>query len=129
MSLVSLRPRELHSFISPNYLAISNRQTAGEAVQLLRVRVKSFKDRSSYLYVTDEEKRLLGVLQMQDLLVSDPGVLVSALMKRAVVFISETASCEEAVEMFRASSFFMVPVVDQIIGSWELSTGGKFLLS
>ena len=104
---------ELSSFVQNDYVAISHRVKAGEAIELLKSQANRFRDKSSYIYVTDEEKRLVGVLQMQDLLVSDLGTPVTELMKPEVISVSENASREEALRLFERFRFFAIPVVDQ----------------
>lgn len=103
---------ELRPLIQCDYIAISRRAKVVEAIDLVKERLGSFKDKSSYLYVVDERHHLKGVLQMQDLLVSAPECLVEDLMESQVVSVSQDATKAQAAELFRKFPYFAIPVVD-----------------
>lgn len=110
----------VQSWIHSEYFSISAGKTVGEAIRELRKWGKESGDDSAYLYVTDEQGRLAGVLRMRDLLTNDSSVSVKQIMKRPAVSILETGSQAEALQLFKSYSFFALPVVNstgQIIGA------------
>jgi Mg/Co/Ni transporter MgtE len=70
-------------------------------------------DNISYVYVTDEEEKLVGVLTLRDLILNPPGVTVSTLMRRDVVRLRVDDSLKEVAETFKKYKFLTIPVVDQ----------------
>ena len=65
-----------------------------------------------YIYVTDENERLRGVLRVRDLLFSKPHLKVRDIMIREVRAVSVHADQEEIARMFKHYGFPVVPVVD-----------------
>lgn len=65
-----------------------------------------------YVYVTDTEERLRGVLRIRDLLFSKPERRVRDIMIREVRAVSVHADQEEIARMFKHYGFSVVPVVD-----------------
>lgn len=65
-----------------------------------------------YIYVTDDEKHLLGVLRMRDLLFPKKSTKLSELMIHDPYKINVDASLEELSNFFEDHNLFGVPVVD-----------------
>lgn len=65
-----------------------------------------------YLYVTDDEKRLQGVLRMRDLLFPSRDIKLSSLMIRNPYKVSVDASLDDLRNFFEEHNLFGVPVVD-----------------
>lgn len=65
-----------------------------------------------YLYVTRRDGRLIGVLNMRDLLLAAPGDRIESLVRRNVLSVTDTTDREEVVTMMRERGFFALPVVD-----------------
>ena len=103
---------EIESLISKDYIAVSNHETVGKTVASLRDRKKDFQSKVAYLYVTDDDGKLIGVLRTRDLLIEDPTESIARVMKPSAVHVLESATLEEVLRMFRTHSFFALPVVD-----------------
>lgn len=76
-------------------------------------------DRPVYFYVTDDDKRLVGVLPVRRLLEAAPERNISELMIRHVVMLPEDATVVDALEMFVLHRFLALPVVNakkQLLG-------------
>ena len=65
-----------------------------------------------YLYVTRRDGRLIGVLNMRDLLLAAPGDGMESLVRPNVLSVTDTTDREEVVTMMRERGFFALPVVD-----------------
>ncbi len=103
---------KLESFISKDYFSVSSFRTVGESVALLRQHKEDFQNKFSYLYVTDESNKLVGVLRTRDLLLEDFSKEIRIVMDESVVSVSIGASMEKLIELFHTHSFLAVPVVD-----------------
>jgi magnesium transporter len=66
-----------------------------------------------YVYVTDDEERLVGVLSLRDLIVSPPTKLVSEVMIPEPVTVGVLASQNEVAEVVAHYNLLAVPVVDE----------------
>ncbi|ASN06504.1 magnesium transporter [Virgibacillus necropolis] len=65
-----------------------------------------------YLYVVDEDKRLVGVLSLRDLIISEEDTLIEDIMSGKIVSVSVAKDQEDVAQMMRDYDFLAVPVVD-----------------
>lgn len=87
--------------------------TIAETIERLRgMEDLNQTDEYFYVYVTDTNQRLRGVLRIRDLLFSRPQRLVREIMIREVRAVSVHADQEEIARMFKHYGFSVVPVVD-----------------
>jgi len=70
-------------------------------------------DNISYIYVTDEHEKLVGVLTLRNLILNQPEVIVNSLMKRDVVKLKVDDSLKQVAETFKKYKFLTIPVVDE----------------
>lgn len=87
--------------------------TISETIERLRgMEDLNHTDGYFYVYVTDTNDRLRGVLRIRDLLFSKPERQVRDIMIREVRAVSVHADQEEIARMFKHYGFSVVPVVD-----------------
>jgi len=94
------------------YIAVGAEETAGGAIELLR-EWEPDAETIYYVYVTDSEERLVGVLSLRDLIVSPPTTLVSEVMIPEPVTVGVLASQNEVAEVVAHYNLLAVPVVDE----------------
>jgi len=73
----------LRDYIIPVHTAVHIDQTIEEAILFLRQ--KHIEDEIIYIYVVDDEQKLIGVVPTRDLLLSDPGVAISSVMDTSLI--------------------------------------------
>lgn len=83
--------------------------TAQQAIAAIR---KTPREALHYLYVTDREGKLVGVLNMRDLLLASPRDPIAKFVKQDVISISDTMNREEVVDLMQDRGFLALPVVD-----------------
>ncbi|MEZ0323312.1 MAG: CBS domain-containing protein, partial [Hydrogenothermaceae bacterium] len=66
-----------------------------------------------YIYITDEKKRVVGVVSLKDLIKSPENAMLRDIMIRDVIVAKENQTKEEAIELFRRYDLYMLPVVDE----------------
>ncbi len=94
-------------------IAVSEDLTISETIEKLRGMEDLVEaDGFFYVYVTDRNGRLRGVLRIRDLLFSKPERKVRDIMIREVRAVSVHADQEEIARMFMHYGFSVVPVVD-----------------
>ena len=65
-----------------------------------------------YLYVTDQERKLLGVLSLRTLLLALPTAFIDKLMDRDLISVAPDASAEDTASTIARYDLLAVPVLD-----------------
>ncbi|WP_442600320.1 magnesium transporter [Neobacillus sp. D3-1R] len=99
------------SIMTTEFIAISKNQTVRSAMFILKNEAPR-AETIYYLYVIDEEKHLVGVISLRDLIVSHDDVMISEIMYDRVVSVSVGEDQEEVVKKMKDYNFLAVPVVD-----------------
>jgi len=86
--------------------------TVEQLVQKLREHDEDLHLHGQYVYVEDARRRLVGSLQLRDLLLAPRGRLVDELMERDPVHVRVDAGVPELVACFEQERVYGVPVVD-----------------
>jgi magnesium transporter len=86
------------------------RQTVGEALEWLRANPPLA--RIIYLYVVDDDDKLVGVVPTRRLLLSTPATPLSEIMVRQVISLPGDATVMDACEFFIQHRLLAFPVVD-----------------
>lgn len=94
-------------------ISVSEELTIAETIEKLRsMEDLTSSDNLFYVYVTDQNKRLRGVLRVRDLLFRKPELRIRDIMIREVRAVSVHADQEEIAHLFKDYGFAVVPVVD-----------------
>ncbi len=104
--------------MTTDFLALHETIKVRDAIQKIRA-VTSRQSPSSYAYVVDGENRLVGVLNMRDLLLSSSDETLQSIMKREVFSLNGFMDREEAANEIAKKHFFAAPIVDaenQLLG-------------
>jgi Mg/Co/Ni transporter MgtE len=100
------------TLMTDRFLAFSKETTVGEALRTLRTGPREHRN-ITYLYiVAGEEKTLLGVVDLRDLVAAAEAATLAELMASPVVTAEQRALREELMELFAKYHFRMLPVVD-----------------
>jgi magnesium transporter len=97
------------AMMEPRVASLSIDLTAQQAIAKLR---RTPREVLHYLYVTERDGKLIGVLNMRDLLLAGPRDAIDTLVRREVVTIPDTMNHGEVVQMMRERGFLALPVVD-----------------
>ncbi|MFS0689447.1 magnesium transporter [Sporosarcina sp. 179-K 8C2 HS] len=93
------------------YVWVHESYTVEKTVHKLKY-FKDFADYLNYVYVIDDEKRLIGVASYRDLLLSDPDDTITNIMTTDIVKVHETTKQSDVAKMIGRHDFFSVPVVN-----------------
>jgi magnesium transporter len=91
--------------------ALTRDLTVEQAIAELR-RIHQELGQMSYVYVVDEQRRLVGVLSMRNLILARPDSLLGEIMIPGVRSVPATMDQEEVARQMRSSRFMALPVVD-----------------
>lgn len=100
------------SVMSTDYLAFSSDYTVADVFLTLR-RLKPEADTINYLYVTDQNEKLLATVSLRDLVVSDPNVKLSEIMDREFISVYDYDDLETLNEIVYKYNLLAVPVIDK----------------
>jgi magnesium transporter len=113
------------SIMTSNYIFCLQTDSTGKAMEIFKHSDKPL-DSVSYIYVTDEQERLVGVVTLRDLILHPSDMLIDSFMNRNLVKLRVDDSVKQAAEIFKKYKFLAIPVVnekDQMKGIITLSDG------
>ncbi len=84
---------------------------AAEAIESIREQADEVGD-LHYVFVTDEDGRLVGLLDLKGLLLARPGVPVNTIMEPETISVTPDADQEQVANLARKYDLMAVPVVD-----------------
>ena len=97
--------------MSPDFVAVNERATVGQAIEHLRKSVS--EERAFELYVVDDHGHLVGVVPLRRLLITNPDVPVVAVRDESVVSVRPEMDQEEVARLVAKYDLVAVPVVDR----------------
>ncbi len=97
--------------MTTEYIALEEHLTAAQAIDRLR-ELEPDAETIYYVYVTDEDDRLVGVLSLRDLIVAKPDTPIRDVMIREPVAVGVLADQDEVAEVVAHYNLLAVPVVD-----------------
>ncbi len=97
--------------MTTEFVAVPADLTAAQTIDRLR-ELEPTAETIFYVYVTDSDDRLVGVLSLRDLIVARPETLISTFMYVEPVAVGTDASQEEVTEVVARYNLLAVPVVD-----------------
>jgi magnesium transporter len=98
------------SLMTTQYLALDEETTVAEAIASIREYPR--KDSFFYVYTTDSEGHLTGVLSLRSLILADPAAHLRDVMVHSVVRVQIDAKPEEVAQVVSKYDLLSVPVVD-----------------
>ncbi|MCM3054914.1 magnesium transporter [Caldifermentibacillus hisashii] len=94
------------------FVWIRNTFTVREAVDKLK-NFAEYAETINYLYVIDENRRLVGVVSYRDLLLADLNDKIENIMFERVISVSDYTDQEEAARILERYDFLALPVVNE----------------
>ncbi|CAB1075956.1 hypothetical protein JY97_16275 [Alkalispirochaeta odontotermitis] len=97
--------------MTTDFIALKKNNLAEEAIEKIRLLAKK-RYPSSYVYVVDEDRRLVGVLNMRDLMLAAPDQTLDEISRKDYFALHCFTDREEAANELARRKFFAAPVVD-----------------
>jgi len=104
--------QEAGGMMTTSYLSFRPQTTVREALDKFR-REAADVDLVYYVYVTDEEERLLGVISLRDLILADADQKLGDIMDERVVSVKLDDKGDTIAEQFAKYAVTAIPVVDE----------------
>ena len=97
--------------MSPDFLAISEKVTAGDAIRI--VQKSPDVEMAFYIYVVNSHGSLVGVVSLRQLVTARPDIPLREIMNPHVVSVRTEEDQEEVARVVSRYDFLAVPVVDE----------------
>lgn len=110
--LLGYEPGTAGRIMTPKYIQLKENFTVSRALE----RIRNLADTTEtiyYLYVTDANRRLTGIVSLRDLVTAQPHQTVGEIMTRDVIFVNTDTDQEEVAHLIQRYDFLAVPVVDR----------------
>ncbi len=111
-ALLSYKEDVAGGLMNPRFARLRPDLTVDEAIRYLRLQAQEHPHGVYYMFVLDEQQRLLGVISFHDLFQAPADKKIADIMKTDVVTVSENQDQEEIGRMFAQYKFLALPVVD-----------------
>jgi len=110
--LLGYAPETAGRIMNPEYTRLREKDTAGEGLQKVR-RLAEDREIIYTIYVTDEKRKLRGVLSLRELLRADAGEQVGNIMSPDVISVTTDTDQEDVARLLQERDWIAVPVVDR----------------
>ncbi len=104
--------REAGGMMTTSYLSFRPQITVGEAMNVLRKEAEDV-DMVYYVYITDDEERLLGVITLRDLILAESGTRLEEIMDERIISLKLDDKDDTIAEHFAKYALTAIPVVDE----------------
>lgn len=109
--ILRFEPDSAGGLMTTDVAALPMGMTAGEAIERIRQLHEELEE-LSYVYVVDDQGRLVGVISFRDLVFARPGAGLDEVMVPNPVAVTPDTDREEVAELAQRYHLFAVPVVD-----------------
>jgi magnesium transporter len=109
--LLQYEPKTAGAIMTAEYFSLPEYTTAEEAIHKLQ----GAKDTGNvfYVYVTDKDDKLVGVLSLRQLIQVPPHTRLGTMIKREVISVATDTDREEVAKLVGRYNLLAIPVVDR----------------
>ena len=100
------------SLMTTDFVMLPRKATAGKALDWIR-RERPEQHMMTYLYVVDQDERLVGVVSLRDLVLAAPDDQMTAFMEDDLVEVTADVDEEEVGRIMTKYDLLAIPVVDE----------------
>lgn len=110
--LLKYEDEKVGSIMSKEFISVNLDITIGDAIEILR-EMKPDEEVMYYIYITDKEEKIQGVVPIKDLILYPPETKIKEIMDTTVSRIKHDDDISEAVEKTAKYDLLSTPVVDE----------------
>jgi len=111
-NLMRYPPQTAGGIMTNRYVWIKDHFTVREAVEKIKA-FAEYAENIYYLYVLDDQKKLVGVVSYRDLVLADSGDRIKDIMYSRVISVPVMMDQEEVARTIERYDFLALPVVDE----------------
>ncbi len=110
--IMNYPPETAGRLMTNRFVWIRDYYTVTEAVSKLKT-FAEFAETINYLYVVDQERKLVGVVSYRDLLIATPDEFIRNIMYERVISVTVDTDQEEVAKLVERYDFLAIPVVSE----------------
>ncbi len=110
--LIAYEDRTAGAVMTTDFIEIDSRATCAEALAAVRSAAEEI-EAYYYIYVNDQDGRLIGAISLRHLLQAQPEEALSEVLQPRLIAVSPDTPVSEAAELFLRYNFLILPVVDE----------------
>jgi magnesium transporter len=110
--IMNYPPETAGRLMTNRFVWIRDYYTVMDAVGKLKS-FAEFAETINYLYVIDQDRKLVGVVSYRDLLIAEPGESIKNIMYERVISVTVTTDQEEVARLVERYDFLAIPVVSE----------------
>lgn len=110
--LLQYEDETVGSVMSKEFISVNLDITVGDTIEILR-EMKPDEEVIYYIYITDEEEHIQGVISLRDLIINDSNTKIKEVMDEVVSRVKHDDEMNEAIEVAAKYDLNSVPVVDE----------------
>ena len=110
--LLQYEDETVGSIMSKEFISVNLDITVGETIDMLK-EMKPDEEVIHYIYITNEEEQIKGVVSLRDLVINDNDVKIKEIMDEVVSRVRHEDEINEAIEVAAKYDLNSVPVVDE----------------
>src|SRR5262245_48892942 len=110
--LLSYPEHSAGSVMTTDYATLPPNIPVSEAISRVRQEAPH-KETIYYVFVVDQDRKLVGLVSLRELILAKPTALVSDIMQREVIAVRVDQDQEEAAKELAKYDFIAIPVVDE----------------
>lgn len=99
------------SIMTVEYVSLKESLTVKSAISRIKAKYNEYET-INICYVVDEQKKLLGYIEIADLLFASPRKKIKSILKDDLIFVNTTTDQEEVAHTFQKYDITVMPVVD-----------------
>ena len=99
------------SMMTTEYVDLKKQMTVAECFARIR-RIGVDKETIYTCYVTDRDRKLIGLVSVRQLLLADSDALIEDIMETNITYVGTMEDREDVARMFHRYDFLAIPVVD-----------------
>ncbi|QED46334.1 magnesium transporter [Cytobacillus dafuensis] len=111
-NIMNYPPETAGRLMTNRFVWIRDYYTVLDAVGKLKS-FAEFAETINYLYVIDQDRRLVGVVSYRDLLIAEPSELIRNIMYERVISVNVMTDQEEVARLVERYDFMAIPVVNE----------------
>ncbi|MCL2388757.1 MAG: magnesium transporter [Elusimicrobia bacterium] len=110
--LMGYAPQTAGRIMTPEYVSINRNASVAETLEKIKAHVTE-KEMIYNVYITDDARKLEGVISLRSLWISDPSAKIEKVMQKVATWVSTDTDQEEVARLLQRLDWKAVPVVDK----------------
>jgi magnesium transporter len=111
-AIMSKQEEKVLNYVTIKFVKILPGHNVGQAEEAYRHMARGMSV-VMYLYVVDSDEKLLGILDIKELLQADNNMLIKDAMISEIISLKPDSTLKEASELFKRYGFRAIPVTDE----------------